>query len=109
MNRKTMTRSGAALALVGLVAVGTPALADKIAAMPAFGLALAKRAVNQCEDQMGLRNGMDSAFGLHHDRRKRDDVLLALGLGLRLRLGALGILRQHLGARAERLLRAVGA
>jgi enoyl-CoA hydratase len=42
------------------------ALADKIAAMPQFGLALAKRAVNQCEDQMGLRNGMDSVFGLHH-------------------------------------------
>ena len=41
-------------------------LADKIAAMPAFGLALAKRAVNQCEDQMGMRNGMDSTFGLHH-------------------------------------------
>jgi len=44
----------------------TFALADRIAAMPAFGLALAKRAVNQCEDQMGMRNGMDSVFGLHH-------------------------------------------
>src|SRR5689334_7269446 len=42
------------------------ALAEKIAAMPAFGLALAKRAVNQCEDQMGMRAGMDSVFGLHH-------------------------------------------
>src|SRR5580658_4702061 len=42
------------------------ALADKIAAMPPFGLALAKRAVNQCEDQMGMRNGMDAVFGLHH-------------------------------------------
>jgi enoyl-CoA hydratase len=44
----------------------TFALADRIANMPAFGLALAKRAVNQCEDQMGMRNGMDSVFGLHH-------------------------------------------
>ena len=44
----------------------TFALADRIAAMPPFGLALAKRAVNQCEDQMGMRNGMDGAFGLHH-------------------------------------------
>lgn len=44
----------------------TLALAARIAAMPQFGLALTKRAVNQCEDQMGLRNGMDSAFGLHH-------------------------------------------
>ncbi len=41
-------------------------LADKVAAMPPFGLALAKRAVNQCEDQMGMRTGMDSVFGLHH-------------------------------------------
>jgi enoyl-CoA hydratase len=44
----------------------TMAVAEKIAAMPLFGLALAKKAVNQCEDQMGLRNGMDSVFGLHH-------------------------------------------
>jgi enoyl-CoA hydratase len=48
------------------LADATFALADRIAAMPAFGLALAKRAVNQCEDQMGMRNGMDSTFGLHH-------------------------------------------
>jgi len=41
-------------------------LASRIAAMPRFGLALTKKAVNQCEDQMGLRNGMDSVFGLHH-------------------------------------------
>jgi enoyl-CoA hydratase len=44
----------------------TFALADRIAAMPRFGLALTKRAVNQCEDAMGMRNGMDSVFGLHH-------------------------------------------
>jgi enoyl-CoA hydratase len=44
----------------------TFALAEQIAQMPPFGLALAKRAVNQCEDQMGLRSGMDSVFGLHH-------------------------------------------
>ncbi|WP_370329965.1 enoyl-CoA hydratase [Mycolicibacterium hippocampi] len=44
----------------------TLTLASRIAAMPTFGLALAKRAVNQCEDQMGLRSGMDAVFGLHH-------------------------------------------
>ena len=44
----------------------TLALAERIAAMPAFGLALAKRAVNLCEDLMGMRPGMDSVFGLHH-------------------------------------------
>jgi len=41
-------------------------LAGQIAEMPPFGLALAKRAVNQCEDLMGLRPGMDAVFGLHH-------------------------------------------
>ncbi|WP_290367594.1 enoyl-CoA hydratase [Rhodococcus spelaei] len=41
-------------------------LADRIATMPQFGLALTKKAVNQCEDLMGVRAGMDSVFGLHH-------------------------------------------
>ncbi|MDX8049682.1 enoyl-CoA hydratase [Lentzea sp. BCCO 10_0798] len=41
-------------------------LAGRITAMPRFGLALAKKAVNQSEDLMGLRAGMDSVFGLHH-------------------------------------------
>jgi enoyl-CoA hydratase len=41
-------------------------LAGRIAAMPQFGLALAKKAVNQSEDLMGMRAGMDSVFGLHH-------------------------------------------
>ncbi|BDQ18373.1 enoyl-CoA hydratase [Rhodococcus qingshengii] len=40
--------------------------AGRIAEMPRFGLALTKKAVNQCEDQMGMRNGIDSVFGLHH-------------------------------------------
>ncbi|MGH3734691.1 MAG: enoyl-CoA hydratase [Micromonosporaceae bacterium] len=44
----------------------TMELAERIAEMPRFGLALTKRAVNQAEDQMGLRTGMDSVFGLHH-------------------------------------------
>jgi enoyl-CoA hydratase len=44
----------------------TLAIAERIAAMPRFGLALTKRAVNQCEDAMGMRTGMDSVFGLHH-------------------------------------------
>lgn len=44
----------------------TLALAGKIAEMPSFGLALTKKAVNQAEDLMGMRAGMDSVFGLHH-------------------------------------------
>ncbi|MEU6073829.1 enoyl-CoA hydratase [Micromonospora sp. NPDC047074] len=41
-------------------------LAARIAQMPRLGLALTKKAVNQAEDLMGLRAGMDSVFGLHH-------------------------------------------
>jgi len=41
-------------------------MANKIAEMPRFGLALAKKAVNQSEDRQGLRDTMDAAFGLHH-------------------------------------------
>ncbi|MER6255845.1 enoyl-CoA hydratase [Streptomyces sp. NPDC001584] len=44
----------------------TERLALRIAGMPAFGLALTKRAVNQAEDLQGLHTGMDSVFGLHH-------------------------------------------
>ena len=41
-------------------------IAGRIAQMPRLGLALTKKAVNQAEDLMGLRAGMDSVFGLHH-------------------------------------------
>ncbi|MEI2711820.1 MAG: enoyl-CoA hydratase [Nocardioides sp.] len=41
-------------------------LANRIAQMPRLGLALAKKAVNQAEDLMGLHAGMDAVFGLHH-------------------------------------------
>jgi len=44
----------------------TLALAARIAQMPRFALALAKKAVNQAEDRMGLRDTMDAAFALHH-------------------------------------------
>ena len=44
----------------------TLALARRITEMPRFGLALAKRAVNQAEDRMGLRDATDAAYGLHH-------------------------------------------
>jgi enoyl-CoA hydratase len=42
------------------------AMAERIAEMPRFGLTLTKKAINQAEDLMGLRAGMDSVFGLHH-------------------------------------------
>ncbi|MFT4127860.1 MAG: enoyl-CoA hydratase [Gordonia sp. (in: high G+C Gram-positive bacteria)] len=42
------------------------AIAEQIVAMPPQGLFLSKKAVNICEDQMGLRTAMDSVFGWHH-------------------------------------------
>jgi enoyl-CoA hydratase len=41
-------------------------VAASVARMPRFGLTLAKKAVNQAEDLMGLHAGLDSVFGLHH-------------------------------------------
>jgi enoyl-CoA hydratase len=44
----------------------TRSVAERIAEMPRFGLALAKKAINQAEDRMGLRDVMDATFALHH-------------------------------------------
>ena len=41
-------------------------LAGRIAQMPRFALALTKKAINQAEDRMGLRDTMDATYGLHH-------------------------------------------
>lgn len=41
-------------------------IATRIATMPRFALALTKKAVNQAEDRMGLRDSIDAAYGLHH-------------------------------------------
>ncbi|MGK5730115.1 enoyl-CoA hydratase [Streptomyces sp. URMC 124] len=48
------------------LAARTRELAERVAAMPRMGLALAKRAVNQAEDLQGLHGGLDAAFALHH-------------------------------------------
>ncbi len=44
----------------------TFAIAQRIAQMPRFGLELTKRALNQAEDRMGMRDTMDATFALHH-------------------------------------------
>lgn len=41
-------------------------MTTRIAKMPRFGLALTKKALNQAEDRMGLRDTMDATFALHH-------------------------------------------
>jgi enoyl-CoA hydratase len=40
-------------------------IAEKIAAMPPFGLAVAKRNVNFAEDAMGMRASIEHSFGWH--------------------------------------------
>jgi enoyl-CoA hydratase len=52
----------------------TLAVAERVAAMPRFGLALAKKAINQAEDRMGLRDSVDAAFGLHHLAHAHNDL-----------------------------------
>jgi enoyl-CoA hydratase len=44
----------------------TLAIAARIADKPRFALALAKKAINQAEDRMGLHDTMDATFALHH-------------------------------------------
>jgi enoyl-CoA hydratase len=55
-------------------------IAQRIAQMPRFGLALVKKAINQAEDRMGLRDTMDATFALHqlahaHNALTSDDHL----------------------------------
>lgn len=59
----------------------TLGLANRIAQMPPLGLALAKKAVNQSEDLMGMRAGMDSVFGLHHAAHAHNAETSADALG----------------------------
>lgn len=49
-------------------------VAERIAKMPRFGLALTKKAVNQAEDRMGLRDTMDATFALHHLAHAHNDA-----------------------------------
>ncbi len=43
----------------------TQSVASRIAEMPRFALALTKKAINQAEDRMGLRDAVDATFALH--------------------------------------------
>lgn len=49
-------------------------IADRIGKMPRFGLALTKKAINQAEDRMGLRDTMDATFALHHLAHAHNDL-----------------------------------
>jgi enoyl-CoA hydratase len=49
-------------------------LAERIAEKPRFGLALTKKAINQAEDRMGMRDVMDSTYALHHLAHAHNDL-----------------------------------
>jgi enoyl-CoA hydratase len=49
-------------------------IAERIGKMPRFGLALTKKAINQAEDRMGLRDTMDATFALHHLAHAHNDL-----------------------------------
>ncbi|HZS41180.1 MAG TPA: enoyl-CoA hydratase [Polyangia bacterium] len=59
----------------------TLALARRIAEMPRFALALAKKAINQAEDRMGLRDVMDATYALHHLAHAHNSLTSADHLG----------------------------
>lgn len=52
----------------------TFSVAERIAQMPRFGLMLTKKAINQAEDRMGLRDTMDATFALHHLAHAHNDL-----------------------------------
>lgn len=57
-------------------------LAGRIAEKPLFALALAKKAVNVCQDAMGYRLGGEVAFGLHQLAQTHNDLTTGqMGLG----------------------------
>src|SRR5579883_605783 len=51
---------------LGALEKETLEIARRIAEMPRFALALTKKAINQAEDRMGLRDTMDATYALHH-------------------------------------------
>jgi enoyl-CoA hydratase len=51
------------------------AVAEKLAALPRFGVALTKQAINHVEDLRGKRNAMDAVFHMHHLAHAHNDLV----------------------------------
>lgn len=64
-----------------LLQAETHELAVNIAKRPRFALALTKRAVNDVEDLMGRRAGMQASFGLHHLAHTHNEIVAEDSLG----------------------------
>ena len=59
----------------------TLVLANRVAEMPRFGLALTKRAVNFAEDQQGLRDTIEGTYHMHHLAHAHNDLTTEDHLG----------------------------
>jgi enoyl-CoA hydratase len=75
-------------------------IAGRIATMPRFGLALAKQAVHQAEEAMGMRSGIDAAFALHqlahaHNHATTGSAMLTDVAGLKAHNAAATDARTH--------------
>jgi enoyl-CoA hydratase len=51
------------------------AVAEKLSALPRFGVALTKQAVNHVEDLRGKRSAMDAVFHMHHLAHAHNDLV----------------------------------
>jgi enoyl-CoA hydratase len=54
-------------------------VAKRLAALPRFGVALAKQAFNLAEDFAGKRSAMDATFGLHHLAHAHNQLMTGSG------------------------------
>ncbi|MGO1119253.1 enoyl-CoA hydratase [Rhodovibrionaceae bacterium A322] len=59
----------------------TYAIAERLTAMPAFGLTLTKQVLQQAEDLQGRRAAMDAAYGLHHFAHVHNQLISDNNLG----------------------------
>jgi enoyl-CoA hydratase len=57
------------------------AVAEKLSALPRFGVALTKQAVNHVEDLRGKRSAMDAVFHMHHLAHAHNDLVSGNPLG----------------------------
>lgn len=57
------------------------AIAVRIAALPRFGVSLAKRAFNLQEDMAGKRDTMEAVFAMHHLAHSHNDMVTGSNIG----------------------------
>jgi enoyl-CoA hydratase len=81
------------------LAAATLALAERIAAKPAFALKATKQAVNHVQDVQGRRNAQMHAFSLHHLLHAHNELVYGVPVDPN---GLPGTVRDKLLARVAR-------